>query len=182
MPQVPVGEQAECHFVSNFVLLPRQGWSRGYLEFLPALLKARPAGAAGRHFKYAFDACALASLGNRAGPGQAFEKQAVGMYTKALSETFAALKDPVQATKDETLAAVILMGLYENMTARQIGTLAWGSHIEGAVEIAKARGLSQVRTKLGMQLFVAVRGQLVSTRATRYWRESTADNSRSYML
>ncbi|KFA60483.1 hypothetical protein S40285_07756 [Stachybotrys chlorohalonatus IBT 40285] len=158
MPQVPLDQRASCHFVSNFVLLPRQSWSRGYMEFLPALLKSDTSA---KHFRYAFEACALASLGNRSGPGQDFEEQAVGLYTKALSTTFAALKDPATATQDSTLAAVLLMGLYENMTARQLGTLAWGSHIEGAIEIAKARGRKQMRTKLGMQLFVAVRAQLI---------------------
>ncbi|KAH7325109.1 hypothetical protein B0I35DRAFT_175767 [Stachybotrys elegans] len=158
MPQVPLDQQASCHFVTNFVLVPRQDWSRGYMEFLPALLKSNPSAI---HFKYAFEACSLASLGNRSGPGQDFAEKAVGLYTKALAATHVALKDPTLATHDTTLAAVLLMGLYENMTASQMGTLSWGSHIEGAIEIAKARGQKQMRTKLGRQLFIAVRGQVI---------------------
>ena len=50
----------------------------------------------------------------------------------------------------------------QNITAKKLGSLAWGSHIEGAIQLVKARGRSQLRTKMGMQLFIAVRTQLVS--------------------
>ena len=48
-----------------------------------------------------------------------------------------------------------------------MGSLAWGSHVEGAIQLVKARGRDQLRTKLGLQLFVAVRTQLVSCLAPR---------------
>lgn len=128
------------------------------MEFVVPLVKAdRPA----PHFQSAFDACALASLGNRVGPGNNYDKQALGHYTKALASTFAALKDPDLAKQDSTLASVLLLGLFENITARQLGMLAWGSHIEGAIQLVKARGKKQLRTKVGLALFVAVRTQMV---------------------
>jgi hypothetical protein len=40
--------------------------------------------------------------------------------------------------------------------------MAWGSHVEGALQLVKARGRSQLKTKIGVQLFIAVRTQLVS--------------------
>jgi hypothetical protein len=113
------------------------------------------------HFRLAFDACALASLNNRVGSGHDFEKESLGLYTKALSSTFAALKDPVTATADTTLAAILLLGLYENISARQMGMLAWGSHIEGAIQLVKARGRSILSTQTGRWLFIAVRTQMV---------------------
>ncbi len=39
---------------------------------------------------------------------------------------------------------------------------AWGSHIEGAIQMVKARGCKQRRTKTGLLLFIAVRTQMVS--------------------
>lgn len=158
--KLPLDEQASCHFISNYVLIPRQGSTRGYMEFVVPLLKAT---SNTQHFKSAFDACALASLGNRVGPGNDFEKQALGKYTKALAETFNALKDPEMASTDATLASVLLLGLFENITAKQIGMLAWGSHTEGAIQIVKARGREQLKTKSGLILFIAVRTQMVST-------------------
>ncbi|KAM5372910.1 hypothetical protein ACJZ2D_007247 [Fusarium nematophilum] len=156
--QLPVDQQATCHFLSNYVLLPAYDSTRGYMEFVVPLLKAEnPA----PHFKYAFDACAVASLGNRVGPGSNLENAALGHYTKALAATFAALKDPEQATEDSTLAAVLMLGLFENITAKQLGMLAWGSHIEGAIQLVKARDKKQSRTKIGLALFVATRTQMI---------------------
>lgn len=155
---LPVEQRATCHFVSNYVLIPQDDVTRGYMEFVVPMINA-PA----PHFKYAFDACALASLGNRVGPGNNFEKESLGLYTKALSATFAALKDPKHATSDATLGAVLLLGLFENITAKQLGMLAWGFHIEGAMQLVKARGKQQVRTKVGLAMFVAVRTQMVCT-------------------
>lgn len=158
-PRVPLDQQAECHFVANWVLLPRQqGGTRGFMEHLMPLLKTQ---SHCYHFRLAFDACALASLNNRVGTGHDFEKESLGLYTKALSSTFAALKDPVQATADTTLAAILLLGLYENISARQMGMLAWGSHIEGAIQLVKARGRDILRTQTGRWLFIAVRTQMV---------------------
>ncbi|KAM0348336.1 hypothetical protein ACHAPU_004304 [Fusarium lateritium] len=156
--QLPVDQQATCHFLSNFVLLPAHDMTRGWMEFVVPLLKCeKPAS----HFKLAFDACAMASLGNRVGPGCNFEGKALGNYTKALSATFIALKDPVLSKEDSTLAAVLLLGLFENITAKQLGMLAWGSHIEGAIQLVKAREKKQIHTKTGLALFVATRTQMI---------------------
>lgn len=129
------------------------------MEFVVPLLNADTVP---QHYKYAFEACALASLNNGVGNGNHFEKQALGKYTKALSTTFAALRDPEVAKEDATLAAVLLLGLFENITAKTMGMLAWGSHIEGAIQLAKARGRKQLQTKVGLNMFIAVRTQMVS--------------------
>ncbi len=42
-----------------------------------------------------------------------------------------------------------------------MGTFAWGPHIEGAVQMVKARGRKQLRTQNGLVLFIAVRTQMV---------------------
>jgi hypothetical protein len=157
---LPVDQQATCHFVANYVLIPRQGSARGFMEYLIPLIRAdRPSD----HLKLAFDACALASLGNRVGPGNDFENMALTKYTKALSSTYAALREPEVARQDSTLAAILLLGLFENISAKQLGMLAWGSHIEGAIHLVKARGRKQLRTKIGLLLFIAVRTQMVGS-------------------
>lgn len=157
-PQLPLEDQAACHFISNYVLVPRHGSLVGFMEFVVPLLKAEKVPT---HYKYAFEACALASLNNGVGNRNHFEKQALGKYTKALSTTFAALRDPDVAKEDATLAAVLLLGLFENITAKTMGMLAWGSHIEGAIQLTKARGRKQLRTKVGLNMFIAVRTQMV---------------------
>ncbi|KAJ4255036.1 hypothetical protein NW762_009840 [Fusarium torreyae] len=156
--QLPVDQQATCHFLSNFVLLPSHDNTRGWMEFVVPLLKSETVAPS---FKLAFDACAIASLGNRVGPGTNFESKALGYYTKALSATFTALKDPVLSKEDSTLAAVLLLGLFENITAKQLGMLAWGSHIEGAIQLVRAREKKQIQTRTGLALFVATRTQMI---------------------
>lgn len=106
----------------------------------------------------------MASLGNRPdapGSGSDLMSHALGHYTKALSATHLALRDPELSKADATLAAVLLLGLFENITAKKMGMFAWGSHTEGAIQLVKIRGRKQLRTKTGFQLFIAVRTQMI---------------------
>lgn len=113
-----------------------------------------------QHLKYAFDACALASLNNRVGTSNDIEKEALEKYTKALSATVAAFKDPEAAAQDATLASVLLLGLFENITGRHLQS--WSFHIEGAIQLVKTRGPTQLLTEIGLAMFIAVRTQMVS--------------------
>ncbi|KAM4065043.1 fungal specific transcription factor [Hirsutella rhossiliensis] len=156
----PLKDVASCHFISNYVLIPRQGFTatRGWLEFVLPLLKQEPPIP---HFKHAFNACAMASLNNRVGTGNDFERQALGHYTKALATTFTALRDPDMVKQDATLASILLLSLFESITAKSLGMFAWSSHVEGAIELVKTRGPEQLKTKTGMDLFAAVRIQMI---------------------
>ncbi|KIH89099.1 hypothetical protein SPBR_06595 [Sporothrix brasiliensis 5110] len=110
----------------------------------------------------AFRACALASMGTRvASNGFAFADKALSAYTRALAATHLALRDPALSRADNTLGAVLLLSLFESITAKHMGLFAWGSHIEGAVEIVKARNLGQRKTRSGLSLFIAVRTQMI---------------------
>ncbi|KAL2135695.1 hypothetical protein VTI74DRAFT_7376 [Chaetomium olivicolor] len=220
---IPPEDLAPCHFLSNFVLASRQDGTRGFLDFLPPLMQ-RSAAADEAHLRHAFNACALAALGNRTssswgartrrssgggggygypngygaggggggsgGGGRAGASRGYGVairgggmarpvewagwggggmvlgkafdeYCRALRATQAALNDPMKCRSDGVLAAVLLLGMFENITAKQLGNLAWGSHVQGAVQLVKARGKNQLKTKVGVQLFIAVRIQLI---------------------
>lgn len=66
------------------------------------------------HLQHAFYACSLAHLGNRVkSQTEDIPNKALSEYTKALAATHNALKDPVLSQTDGTLAAVLLLGLYE---------------------------------------------------------------------
>lgn len=155
---VPAEVQAYCHFVSNFILIPRQGSTRGFMDFLIPLLKSEGPES---HLQHAFNACAMALLNNRAQSRNNFIAKALNEHTMALKGTNAALRDPEQQKADSTLGAVLLLGLFENITAKQLGMLAWGSHIEGAIQLVKQRGRKQLRTRIGLLLFIAVRTQMI---------------------
>ncbi|KAI1458523.1 hypothetical protein F4805DRAFT_115543 [Annulohypoxylon moriforme] len=156
---VPFEHQASCHFVSNFILVPPEGEgnTRGFMDFIIPLLKSDPHG----HLQHAFSACSIAFLNNRGGSEARFSERALHEYTKALNGTNSALRNPETQLADSTLAAVLLLGLFESITAKQIGMLNWGSHTEGAIQLVKARGKKQLKTKVGLTLFIAVRTQMI---------------------
>ena len=112
--QIPADTQASCHFVSNYILLPRQDNARGFMDFLIPLINGEPHA---KHLHHAFQACALASLGNRVNAnGISFSDKAYGEYAKALRATHAAIKDPKTSTSDAALAAVLLLSMFEVST------------------------------------------------------------------
>lgn len=155
---LPVEQRASFFFVSNFVLVPDQGDPRGFLDYLIPLLNQEGPGS---HLHYAFNACSLALLYNRGGPSANLGEMALNKYANALSKLNATLGDAEGQKADSTLAAVLLMGLFENITGKRIGVEAWGSHVEGAIQLVKIRGRKQLRTKIGLLLFIAVRTQMI---------------------
>ena len=75
------------------------------------LLASQPANG---QLQHAFNACALSLLGNRISSGSPqFAVQAYSEYSKALTATQFALKDPQASISDATLATVLLLGIFE---------------------------------------------------------------------
>jgi hypothetical protein len=111
MLTIPTEDQAACHFVSNFILVPRQDGTRGFMEFVLPLMKGEgPNGP----LSHAFKACAYATLGNRPNAvASGIAEQAIGKYQDALRSIQSVLQDPEESKSDATLAAVLLLGLYE---------------------------------------------------------------------
>lgn len=104
-------QHATCHFFANFVLVPHQDGSRGFMDYLVPMMKDEPSDS---HLTHAFNACALASLGNKVtANGINFGERALGEYTKALAKTHVSLRDPEASKTDSVLAAVLLLGLFE---------------------------------------------------------------------
>ena len=115
---VPPEQLASCHFLANFVLVPRRDHDRGFMDFLLPLLKSE---ASNSSLIHAYNACAYASLGNRVtSNGVDFAECALSEYTKALSATHVALKDPEMSKSDGSLATVLLLGFFEVRDAHGI--------------------------------------------------------------
>ena len=158
---VPLAQRASCYFASNFILVPLSATPHGFLDYLVPLVKSEPHGSSLLH---AFNACAFALLSNRTKADTINLSQlSLKEHTLALAQTHKALSDPATAAADATLATVLLLSLYETITARKESRmLAWRSHIDGAVNIVKTRGREMCKTKTGALLFGAVRHQIVS--------------------
>ena len=82
-------------------------------------------------------------------------RQARNSYTVALGLANAALSNPVEATKDSTMLAVLILGTYEFVSGRTPQTIsAWQHHVNGAATLASMRGGAQFRTKAGARMFI----------------------------
>ncbi|KAL1839715.1 hypothetical protein VTJ49DRAFT_1220 [Mycothermus thermophilus] len=159
---IPLAHRASCYFASNFILLPLGTAPHGFMEYLVPLMREKAQGTALHH---AFNACAFALLGNRAtADGVNLSQLSLKEHTLALAQTHKALGSPTLLQADSTLAAVLLLTLYENITAhRESRMLAWRTHIDGAVNIVKTRGRDEMcQTRVGKVLFNAVRHYLIS--------------------
>ncbi|KAJ4314391.1 hypothetical protein N0V84_008911 [Fusarium piperis] len=76
-------------------------------------------------------------------------------YAIALKLTHRALRDPVEAVKDTTMLAVLILGTYEFISGYSPHTMrAWQDHVSGAAALARMRGPGQFRTKAGVRMFL----------------------------
>jgi hypothetical protein len=105
-----VQDQALCHFMSNFVLLPRKDHVRGYMDFLLPLMAAKDY--AQSTLSLAVSAVSMASLCTRPA-SKSLLPNAARLYTKALTGINADLRDPKMALEDQSLASVMILGLFE---------------------------------------------------------------------
>ncbi|PYH97854.1 Zn(II)2Cys6 transcription factor [Aspergillus ellipticus CBS 707.79] len=126
-----------------------------HLYFLPALLEVDSSPAV----MASVNAAGLATLANiQRCPRLMLEARR--QYTTALSQTNVALNDQARATTDSTLAAVLLLGIYEIITCDGSELMArWEHHIDGAMRMVELRGTEQLQTQIGLGLFMQLRSQ-----------------------
>lgn len=162
-PAVPLDQRASHYFAWNFIMVPGQrGKNSGHLDYLLPLLNSqtRPDSA----FQLAYSACALAAMGNRfKGDSTDLVELSFMQHSRALVAIAKALHDPVESKHDGTLATVLLLSLFEKITAaKEVGLLAWRTHIEGAMHLVRSRGREMVQNKDSVLLFNAVRLQIIA--------------------
>lgn len=155
----PIDQQAACFFLTNYVLVPgpETMTARGHLEFLLPLLKSQPANSP---FTLTFTSVGLATMAVRPN-SSALMPMARSSYIKALKQINFALKDPSTAMSDATLATILLLTVFEQITSSGMELTGWSSHIHGAVTIIKSRDKKSFETQIGRALFFAVRELMV---------------------
>lgn len=163
-PAVPLDQRASHFFAWNFIMVPggQRGRNSGHLDYLLPLLntQTRPDSA----FQLAYSAVALAAMGNRfKGDSTDLVELSYMQHSRALAAIARALQDPVESRHDGTLATVLLLSLFEKITAaKEVGLLAWRTHIEGAMHLVRSRGREMVQNKDSVLLFNAVRLQIIA--------------------
>ncbi|KAJ5094928.1 hypothetical protein N7532_007219 [Penicillium argentinense] len=81
------------------------------------------------------------------------------MYNRGLNRLACALHSPTSAMSDETLAAAILLGVYEMMDGT--AECSWLSHSRGIAHLIRSRGPSPHRNGIGRTLLISFRSFLV---------------------
>jgi hypothetical protein len=169
----PLDQQAVCFFVANYVLVPgpETMTARGYLDFLLPLLNIQPANSP---LALTFTSIGLAAMAVRPN-SRALMPMARLSYIKALKQINFALRDPSTAMSDTTLAAILLLTLFEQITSTGMELKGWRSHIHGAVAVIKNRGKKSLQTQVGREVFIVVRELMVScSHAQRLTRNHSA--------
>lgn len=109
----------------------------------------------------AVEACGMAILDNQnhIPMGREWSRS---KYGEALRLTNEALRDPMMATKDESLMAVNLLSYYENITCDSPQSIAsWKAHIKGLTQLLKMRGDDQFKSQVGKVLFRDMLSQIM---------------------
>ncbi|KAJ6103640.1 hypothetical protein N7486_003862 [Penicillium sp. IBT 16267x] len=82
-------------------------------------------------------------------------------YTNALSETNQVLANIAMSKRDDTLAAVVLLGMFEVLTCSDGSFIErWMKHMEGATKLIEFRGVGQLARREGLDLFTQLRAQI----------------------
>lgn len=113
------------------------------------------------HYRLAFEACAMASFINETGGQLEYKSLTIETYNKALMAMHSALQDPDVVCEDATLAAVLLLALFECLNPTTGEQESWRNHVQGAIELARGRGRKQTDTRIGQMLFRATRTLMV---------------------
>jgi hypothetical protein len=89
-------------------------------------------------------------------------KSARYQYVRAIQSTNATLRDPVEAKKDSTLMAILILGIFESVTGcHQMSLKDWAKHVNGAAAVVKLRGPDQIKTNSGRRMLMQVAAHLL---------------------
>ncbi|KAJ0165105.1 hypothetical protein CTA2_12340 [Colletotrichum tanaceti] len=140
----PLDDLARAYFMTDYI-------ASSPFDYLPQLC---PRGLTGNNAMSAsLLATAFASLSLKLCDPKIM-KQARAQYAIALAQTNRALGSPKLAVEDGTLAAVLLLGLFEAVVfSGQQSLDSWNLHTLGSIELLRLRGARQFETPLGRKLF-----------------------------
>ena len=146
---IPCSEQSLSLFFHQYVA-QGDGEIPGMNEFLPLYYQeAQPNSC----MKHCVAATAYASLANQS-KSVTVGRKAWEFYGTALSSVNAALADPVESVKDETLAALFILSMFENISGQQLHI--FGIHGSGMDRLLHFRGPPSLATTNGKRIVKAV--------------------------
>lgn len=173
----PADEQATCFFFQNYVLQQDVFW-RGNFQYLSDIYGCEEIGTA---LADSVACLGLVGLAHFWGASNILAN-ATSKYNSALKTISTQLRTIEGAKSDQTIIAIMLLGLYEVcissqpfpsifLILKQTNTCnsrhsmeTWTRHITGASALLQLRGKEQLRTPIGYHLFIHLRTQVVSVK------------------
>ncbi|KAL2063811.1 hypothetical protein VTL71DRAFT_5616 [Oculimacula yallundae] len=153
---LPIEDRAIDLFLASHV--PRDTvFIRGCFEYLPEFRQnnSRDPG-----FLASLNVAALAAYGNTV-QSSSVQNKARTYLGSAIRHINSALMSPQEAVKDSTVISIMLLATFETITCRDQKSLKdCDMHTKGATAIIELRGHGQLQTRLGMQLFVQMCGDI----------------------
>ncbi|EMC99357.1 hypothetical protein BAUCODRAFT_400235 [Baudoinia panamericana UAMH 10762] len=112
-------------------------------------------------------ACGTLALANRNSDQPAREK-ARRYYIEAITTINAALRHVRRVREDATLAAVLLLGIFEWLNWEPGGSSqdSWRHHVQGSSQVLQMRGRNQLRSAQGRAMFREVRSSIIHNALT----------------
>ncbi|KAF2814622.1 uncharacterized protein BDZ99DRAFT_181049 [Mytilinidion resinicola] len=155
-PSRLIEDDAASFFFFHYVL-KEPAFANGLYDFLPTLYSQGSSAV----FQDIVTATGLAGLANlKRSPTLMHAARA--KHSTALRTVNASLQNQQTATSDSTLMAVLLLGLFENITCSSPNSIhTWAKHVSGALTIARMRGRQQLEHDLGRRLYLHLRNQVL---------------------
>ncbi|KAI0975441.1 hypothetical protein F4678DRAFT_420282 [Xylaria arbuscula] len=145
--------KAISHFLHNYAFAPTRD-NPGYLGFLPDLLGKSPRT---WYLESAVLAAGSASLANITGL-EYLERTAKKYYGETLLSISGALKDPLGASSDAALSAILVIQMYEAIAG--ITSVSRDPHDKGLIQLSRLRGNVQPSTDNGNALLRIIHSRL----------------------
>ncbi|KAH6884244.1 hypothetical protein B0T10DRAFT_493804 [Thelonectria olida] len=144
-PSQPEEYVALSYFMNAYIA------SSAFEKYLPEMSTSSSAKGA---LSMAIHAAAFAALAVR-NKNANYMKTARASYTQALVQTNTRLASPKDAILDHTLAAVLVLGLFEAISfSDQQSPESWTTHTNGAVQLLRLRGSRQFQSSVASQMFL----------------------------
>ncbi|KAA8569916.1 hypothetical protein EYC84_002256 [Monilinia fructicola] len=156
-------EQATCYFFRNYVLEDKS--TSGSFQYLRDIYGSEIIGPALLDSIESLGMVGLANLWRS--PDLQFH--AHRKYNSALKLVSSRLRNEEEARADQTLVAVMLLGLYETNTCTGPQSMqSWTKHIIGASSLMQLRGKQCLETSIGRNLFLHLRAQVITNCLQRH--------------
>ena len=136
---------AVCYFMSSYIP------SCAFQDYLPSLYPTCRLGE-DDVLSSAITTASFATFAQRTGR-RAYMNRATQTYGLALTRVNAALRNPVTAVLDQTLASILLLAVFEaTVFPGARSPEEWTTHLLGATRLLQLRGLDQFQSEVGRHL------------------------------